>query len=225
MRRLFISVSFCLFLLQWQPAHGQLIEWDAFDTGDSLAVKDLQSGLLWLDLSVTAGMSYQQAGAQFEGWSVASPAQVRTLFAHAFSEFTDNSGQGSQNNCYNGQACFAQASRFSALFGYVNHTFAPSFHYSFGLFESAPGMLQMAGTVVQSALHRANIYSDFYQVGYSGYYTASLYNLSVYLVNSSFRTSLSEDTRQIAVAVSEPGTVLLLLFLLLAFTLSGRARV
>jgi len=50
-------VVICFFTL-FNNANAELIEWDAFNVGDNLAVKDNDSGLVWLDLSQTAGENY-----------------------------------------------------------------------------------------------------------------------------------------------------------------------
>ncbi len=192
-------------------SQASLIQWDAFEVGDGLAVKDESSGLIWLDLSVTAGLSYYEATQRFDDWRLAQYDQVDNLLNQHFSDFTDNSGQGSYINCKAGQTCFEQASQFSTLFGYTPHALAPSFHYSFGLFENANKQLQMGGTVVQNGLRNANIYSSLFAVDYSAFYNAGFYNLSVYLVKELENPTTNANLPTLVVSVDEPSSSLALL--------------
>ncbi len=217
----FLMLGAILMSLHTQAA---LVEWDAFAEDDGLAVKDIQSGLVWLDLSLTAGLSYNDAATQFDGWQVADAKQVGQLFSHAFSDFTDNSGQGAYNGCLVGQLCYAEAQHYASVFGYTPHILAPSFHYSFGLFESSDSSLQMMGTVVQTGLRNANIYSQLYNVDYSGFYHTGLYNLSVYLVK------IPELIKPLAVDpnpthVNEPGSLMSLGTLCVLFMWRKRKQI
>jgi hypothetical protein len=56
-----IKVSLFTVLLFTTSVKAQLMQWDAFTLGDALAVKDSESGLVWLDLSLTSGMNFHQA--------------------------------------------------------------------------------------------------------------------------------------------------------------------
>jgi hypothetical protein len=69
-----IKITFCLFALFSQSAHALLIERDLYASGDGLLTYDEATDLEWLDLSQTAGWSYDSltgefgAGGTFEGW-------------------------------------------------------------------------------------------------------------------------------------------------------------
>ena len=64
------------------------IDWQS--TGDGLITRDTSSGLDWLDLTQTTGMTYdsviagQVAGGQFDGWRYASVDEVNTLLKTNF---------------------------------------------------------------------------------------------------------------------------------------------
>ncbi len=68
---------------------GTLIVKDWINPCDNLVTLDRISGLEWLDLAVTANRSYDDVvanlgvGGDFEGWNLASPAQVYALMKNA----------------------------------------------------------------------------------------------------------------------------------------------
>ena len=165
-------------------ANADLIQWDAFEAGDGLAVKNQATGVVWLDLTQTAGVSYNLAGDLYEGWEYANSDQVQSLFTTAFNGFAENGTEGEQLGCISGQVCYSEAQSFGSLFGYTPHAAAPTFHYSFGLYANQDGNLKMSGTIVQNPLSNANIYSHTYARDYNNYFDNSFYNLAVYLVQS-----------------------------------------
>jgi hypothetical protein len=77
-------------------AHASIYEHDLLTIGDGLLTYDDETGLQWLDLSKTAGMSYAQvqslltpSGALHE-FNYANPQMVDTLFSHASLPFDDD---------------------------------------------------------------------------------------------------------------------------------------
>ena len=50
-------------------AHASLIEVDLFSSGDSLLTVDKITGLAWLDLTATVGLSYDEIMAGTGGWT------------------------------------------------------------------------------------------------------------------------------------------------------------
>ena len=73
----FVSADAALVSVDWQTS------------GDNLITRDTTSGLEWLDLTVTAGMSYDSivaqmgSGGTYEGWAYTTEAQVATFFDNA----------------------------------------------------------------------------------------------------------------------------------------------
>ncbi|MFV2056652.1 MAG: PEP-CTERM sorting domain-containing protein, partial [Thiohalomonadales bacterium] len=55
---------------------------------------DNSTGLDWLDLSATNGMTYNAAGANNPGWRYASNNEVENIFGTLFSGYSDNTGLG-----------------------------------------------------------------------------------------------------------------------------------
>jgi len=92
--------AFCLTFVSFNSSAGVLTvanaDWKV--AGDNLITQDTTTGLEWLDLTVTAGRSYNDissklgAGQEFEGWAYASRVQVSALW-NAF---------GGNSSFYNG---------------------------------------------------------------------------------------------------------------------------
>jgi len=71
-----------------QPAAAALLGLDLFDAGDQLATRDTESGLDWLDVTATQGMSFDAVSAGAGGWTPlgwrhATTAEVCGLLDHA----------------------------------------------------------------------------------------------------------------------------------------------
>jgi len=71
------------------PTQAALVSTDLFLSGDGLLTRDTQSGLDWLDHSLTLGRSFNDlsgqfgVGGQFQGFRFATLTDVNLLFAHA----------------------------------------------------------------------------------------------------------------------------------------------
>lgn len=82
-KKLYSAVS--LFLIT-APAHAALIERDWHAVNDTALTYDSATGLEWLDITVTAGLSYNEVamefgeGGDYEGFSFASSQQLIDLF-------------------------------------------------------------------------------------------------------------------------------------------------
>jgi hypothetical protein len=67
-----------------------LINADYLITGDNLAVYDDESGLTWLDLSVTGNISIEQGAGYDSNFRLATNSEVETLYLHAWPNLTDH---------------------------------------------------------------------------------------------------------------------------------------
>jgi len=85
------SVSAALVSADWQTA------------GDNLITRDTESGLEWLDLTVTVNTSYNTitlqfgSGGTYEGWALATHAQISVMFDHAGGSGTYTGTSASHN--------------------------------------------------------------------------------------------------------------------------------
>jgi MYXO-CTERM domain-containing protein len=70
-----------------QAAHADLVATDWKTLGDNSATLDTDTGLEWLDLSTTKGLSYSDVmdDSNFDGWRPPTFDEVITLFFNAFS--------------------------------------------------------------------------------------------------------------------------------------------
>ncbi len=79
---------------------GNLIVKDWINPNDNLVTLDRISSLEWLDLTATANRSFDDVvgnlgvGGDFEGWRLASPAQVYALMRNAGLCLPDSEGKG-----------------------------------------------------------------------------------------------------------------------------------
>ncbi|TRY32063.1 hypothetical protein [Aliiglaciecola sp. M165] len=154
-------------------AQASLIQWDAFNAGDQLAVKDLETGTIWLDLSVTAGTGYFQAGDLFDEWGYADNGQVEDLLAKAFPSFTISTPTNYQNNCTIGNECYEQSLNWLDLFGSTENTLNAQVKYGFGLYEDEDGLIRMGGSRVNGSLQNVFTYGEEFTVDYTGYTTSA----------------------------------------------------
>jgi hypothetical protein len=85
-----------------QIAHADLVATDWSQSGDSKATLDTDTGLEWLDLSSTAGLSYNQvmSDINFDGWRIPTFDEVITLAIGAFSNYFALPVTSIQNGAY-----------------------------------------------------------------------------------------------------------------------------
>jgi hypothetical protein len=121
-------------------ASAQLISTDWQNAGDSLATLDESTGIEWLDLTQTDGMSIDTAenhlSGRFEGWRLPTRSEVTQLMVNAFPSqvsFVQTSGSRGFTNTTTDN----EADNFRLLFGttYANTTYDSSY----GLFKNDPG--------------------------------------------------------------------------------------
>lgn len=107
---------------------------------------DTQSGLDWLDLIVTSGVSYNEAEARNPGWRYATNSEVEDLFNQIFVGYYNTSGAGYSDNedGYDDQSEDAQlwidllgpSSRYSDIYG-----------WNYGYYVDERGLLSLIGVL------------------------------------------------------------------------------
>jgi hypothetical protein len=83
-----ILLGLVLGIMSTEPADASLVPVDLLSAGDSLITEDTTTGIQWLDLTVTNGVSYDAVVAGAGGWAnlgfrVATQTQVDSLYRHA----------------------------------------------------------------------------------------------------------------------------------------------
>jgi len=220
----------CIVLIDNVNAH--LIEWDAFNTGDGLAVKDDETGLVWLDLSLTAGEQYYEADTLFAGWEHASYEYVEELLDNVFPDITFTGFLGSTYSFEQGCAysniegtCYQTAKVWQDLFGaIVGNVYYQKIAY--GMYQDEYGILRMGGSYINGSVS-ANRYGVDFSADYSSYYDVR-YGNNEFLNFSSFlllTSSLPEDTLVASLNVDEPNNKYMLMFLVGGILVVSRQRV
>lgn len=148
---------------------------------------DTSTGLDWLDLSETAGMSYSQALSSNSGWRYATYYEVQNLFGVLFIGYYDTDTTRHQslstNNAYSDQAI--DVNNFQSLFGIVDSITASgkTHSYTYGLYSRGePSTLRAMGAYSNTD-GLTNIQGiEFYQA-YTSSFTADGHG--TYLVRTS----------------------------------------
>jgi len=106
---------------------------------------DTATGLDWLDLSVTAGQSYNSAESLNLGWRIATNAEVEVLFAVLFDGYYDTNANNSSNSADGTYADqLADINSFSGLFGLTDSCCGGERAY--GRYMDEDNILRMMGT-------------------------------------------------------------------------------
>jgi hypothetical protein len=123
-------------------ANAELIATDWKTSGDTLATLDESTGIEWLDLTQTDGMSIDTAegllSSTFAGWRLPTRSEVTQLMANAFpskSSYLQGSRSGSW--AYDDRALDNKVDKFRSLFGTTNTN--STYDYSSGLFKNDVG--------------------------------------------------------------------------------------
>lgn len=147
--------------------------------GDNQTLYDSTTNLWWLDLGVTDGMSVAQvtmqtgAGGQFEGWRVASAAEVESLIRSIMPSLTFNQGQ----TAFDGVQYRPQALEWISLLGGVGDA---NMSNAYGFYRSEGGTLLMTGARTFGSTN-AYIFDDYSMNGYTFMHAAPGYG--VFLVS------------------------------------------
>jgi hypothetical protein len=121
-------------------ASAQLISTDWKSTGDKLATLDESTGIEWLDLTQTDGMSIDTAegllSSRFEGWRLPTRSEVTQLMVNAFpSQAAFVQGSGSKG--FTNTTTDNEVDNFRLLFGTTQS--ASNYDYTRGLFKNDSG--------------------------------------------------------------------------------------
>lgn len=125
-------------------ANAELVETDWLADSDGLATLDTNSGLEWLDLTLTDGMSINQVslelgdGGQYEGWRLATASEVHDLMRNYFGvEYIEGEGQKTYSRYASGE----QIDDWQYHFGITGAE-----GRSMGRYDNGEGQSVMAGT-------------------------------------------------------------------------------
>ena len=120
-------------------ADASLIQSDYLTLGDGLAVYDDATNLTWLDLSLTRGLSYDQATNQHVGFAHASDSNVNTLLNNFFGTINYN------KYGYTPTGEIELAPLFTELFGNADDIDRGRTIFSYGYFIDDKDFYRLAG--------------------------------------------------------------------------------
>lgn len=150
--------------------NAELVAKDWASIGDELLSFDTNSGLNWLDLSMTLGNSYNDVeirlSSDLAGWRLPNKAEVESLFESAFSGQLSYNADGSvwvyESGDTLSSASYSDGEHFASLFGNygLNNT-----KYAYGLYKDDIGTIRMMGAYL-NADDGARIYSADYNNTY-----------------------------------------------------------
>jgi hypothetical protein len=177
-------------LLSAASAQASLVETDWNNLGDGLATLDTDTGIEWLDLTQTLGMSINQAegllGSTFDGWRLPTGAEVTQMMVNAFPSVASQT-QWINTGGFTNDVTDNEAGVFRGMFG-VTYT-SSDFDYSWGMFKNDSNIPHPSGntfTVLLSGVSDSKI--DNLVTPYSNASLVNDYNYShssraVYLVS------------------------------------------
>jgi hypothetical protein len=178
-------------LLSTSVVNAEIVETDWKDNGDSLVTLDTETGIEWLDLTQTDGMSINQAenllSSTFSGWRLPTRTEVTEMMVNAFpNQAAFVQGGGS----FAGTTFDDEADSFRGLFG---HTHADStFDYTFGLYKNDDGQTNsviLSGVQDRRGNNNVSLYSNH---NMANTYSYSSIVFGVYLVSDGGTTLSSQ---------------------------------
>lgn len=184
-------------------ANAEFVSTDWKVDGDNLATLDSNSGLEWLDLGYTRGLSesYDQVVSMLDdellGWRLPTKQELSTLLDNAFSVSLDTD--------YVWVAVSEENIDFTSYFG---TTYGNNIAYSLGRFKEANGLIGLNGAYGSTKI--LNGYGNYVSHGYSGVYLVSDGGLTLSSINNPGINVVGGD-QEGAASVPLPATGLLML--------------
>lgn len=165
-------------LLIANVAQADLVTGDWISEGDSQVTIDTATGVEWLKLNNTSGMSVNQVIAElgrdgdFEGWRLPTESEVQTLIETVLPQFSWN-GIG-ESTVYSSSAYRGYADTFRSWLGTSGYTFSGDGSanrkswYSFGKYLDSNGQVMQTGSYRYQKYtwgkyeHTASLYDEYY---------------------------------------------------------------
>ena len=148
---------------------------------------DTASGLDWLDLDATDGMSWSEAPVAYDEWRYATNGEIEDIFAQLFDGYYDTDPNGTSysiRGAYADQRADIQV--FTDLFGatyYSPDTGEPV--TSVGMYMDENGVITAIGTYVNEGPNVINEFNYVIGLEYTGDFTETeTGNFGVFLVRS-----------------------------------------
>jgi len=162
------------------PVSAGFVHQDLTTAGDSKVTFHEETGLNWMKLSVTSGMSIDQVsaqfgdGGQFDGWRLATDNEVEAMLKAMMPTlyFTDNKTGGP---VYSGGGVAPFALNWMKWMG---TTLYGTSNYSYGLYyQEGTSTILMTGVTQGSNLSQNKIYDDYYSATYRSSWASADYGI------------------------------------------------
>jgi len=204
------SASLILLCTMYSPlSSATLINADYLNAGDNLAVLDQNTGLEWLDLTLTHGLSYSAALDFDSNYRYATNNEVETLFESVFGKPVFNAGGYAGSITGNLKDL---AINFSNLFGSFNN------RVSYGLYKDENSIIRMMGVYRVNP----NLYGLDFSSNYNHLLNTGNISYSTYLVKKTPKPVVNQQgllpTSNSPTQVPEPSSILIFLVALIALT-------
>lgn len=220
----FLKLVFLSLTFSCSMAQASLVQWDAFTQDDGKAVKDHSTGLVWLDLDLTAGLTYKQAATSFAGWEYATSTMVENLLEGIFTNMNFSGPLGLvyqfEQNCANTSSCYQTAKLWQSLFGSVTGSQYYQ-QYSYGLYADVDNIIRMGGAYVNGS-GSANRYGSEFSSTFLNDLAAPLYGSFLVKSDSIVKTLTLSNLPVIQASAPSSFALLCLLFPVLVMRLYKR---
>lgn len=172
LKKAIIALSFAVSAMSVMPAHAAFVATDWIVADDGLATLDTDTGLEWLDLTLTDNKSYSEVTAllstTLSGWRFPTASEVHAMMSSFFSVVStyDDATYNVKTNTKQGSGEHANGPLFRALFGHTYSYYQSGNDWSrasYGLFKDD------SGNIVMSGEHRRNYWNGSYYSIYHNY--------------------------------------------------------
>jgi len=121
-------------------SQAEIVDTDWKSEGDALAFVDADTGIEWLKLDYTAGMTIEE-GLSIDGWRLATASEVEDLVSHIVpSYFTSTNSYNSYTKYVNSE----QWSTWNSIMGIIGYDHGRN--WSFGQYLDGDGVATATGT-------------------------------------------------------------------------------
>jgi hypothetical protein len=128
-----------IMLLSITSAQAELVNTDWENAGDNLATLDTETGIEWLDLTQTDGMSINHVesllNSTFSGWRLPTSSEVTEMLVNAFPSESNFYEFGTGSVLKYSATVNTEVTDFTALFGVTRNSNGND--YTYGIFKSS----------------------------------------------------------------------------------------
>ena len=172
------TVCACLIVVSIN-ANAELISVGWNDDGDNLITRDTETGLDWLDLSVTAGETYSKGETLYPGWRFATSSEIGNIFEILFQGYyPNNTSLYTSSNYPTYPDQLSDIFVFQAIFGITATSGERNYTHCF--YKDEAGVIRLIGAYADPA----GLSHAVFGPGYLGSYDGTHTTVGIYLVRT-----------------------------------------